>query len=132
MVQKIRKEEALAMEQLKVNDWITFTDISDKNPKQIIKIENGIAYTKTNKCLIEQAVKWIPEPGVWCWFYDNETDVPTFAKLISISKLFDRKETYTVATPSCISELSYNYSRTMTFANCEPFIYELPSNIKDL
>ena len=42
MVQKIRKEEALAMEQLKVNDWITFTDISDKNPKQIIKIEDVI------------------------------------------------------------------------------------------
>ena len=120
------------MEQLKVNDWITFTDISDKNPKQIIKIEKGIAYTKTNKCLIEQAVKWIPEPGEWCWFYDKETDVPTLAKLISISKLFDRKETYTVATPSCISELSYNYSRTMTFANCEPFNYKLPSNLKDL
>ena len=132
MVQKIRKEEALAMEQLKVNDWITFTDISDKNPKQIIKIENGIAYTKTNKCLVEQAVKWIPEPGEWCWFWDNETDVPTLAKLISINKLFERKETYTVATPSCISELSYNYSRTMTFKYCEPFVRELPSNLKDM
>ena len=120
------------MEKLKVSDWITFTDISDKNPKQIIKIENGIAYTKTNKCLIEQAIKWIPEPGEVCWFYDNETDVPTFAKLISINKLFDRKETYTVATPSCISELSYNYSRTMSFKHCEPFICELPSNLKDL
>ena len=120
------------MEKLKVSDWITFTDISDKNPKQIIKIENGIAYTKTNKCLIEQAIKWIPEPGVWCWFYDNETDVPTLAKLISINKLFDRKETYVVATPSCISELSYNYSRTMSFKHCEPFICELPSNLKDL
>ena len=132
MVQKIRKEKVLAMEKLKVSDWITFTDISDKNPKQIIKIENGIAYTKTNKCLIEQAIKWIPEPGGWCWFYDNETDVPTLAKLISINKLFDRKETYTVATPSCISELSYNYSRTMSFKHCEPFICELPSNLKDL
>ena len=75
---------------------------------------------------------WFPEPGEWCWFYDNENDVPTLAKLISINKLFERKETYTVATPSCISELSYNYSRTMTFKYCEPFVHELPYNLKDI
>ena len=123
MVQKIRKEEELAMEQLKVNDWITFTDISDKNPKQIIKIENGIAYTKSNKCLVEQAVKWNPEPGAWCWFF-NDDRIPTISQFVEINEDMSRK--YFAVYPNRPHALGSWYK------SCEPFICELPSQIKDL
>ena len=116
------------MKKLKVNDWVISTSWINSEPRQIIKIELATSSDEedyvffSDSCCVELKYieKWIPEPGEWCWFWDNETDVPTLAKLISINKLFDRKETYTVATPSYISELSYNYNRTMTFANCEP------------
>ena len=118
------------MEPFKEGDWVRDTRAGMKRP--IVQLQpNCIALTNYEK-YGKHFIKWIPEPGVWCWFYDNETDVPTLAKLISINKLFDRKETYMVATPSCVSESSYNYSRTMTFKHCEPFIGELPSNIEDL
>ena len=120
---------------IKVGDWVISTSWVKKEPRQITKIElatcqdeEDFAFFGNNCCVeLEYIQKWIPEPGEWCWFWDNETDVPTLAKLISINKLFGRKETYIVATPSCISETSYNYSRTMIFANCEPFIGNYPS-----
>ena len=74
---------------------------------------------------------WKPTKDKWCWFFNNKTDIPTLAKLIEITTLFDRDKTYIVKTPSCISETSYNYSRTMNFKYCEPFIGELPSFIKE-
>ena len=117
------------MKQFKAYDWVRDTRSGMKRP--IAQLQpNCIALTNSEE-YGKHFIKWIPEPGEWCWFWDKETDVPTLAKLISISKLFDRKETYTVATPSCISELSYNYNRTMIFANCEPFNYKLPSTLKD-
>ena len=134
MVQKIRKEKVLTMEPLKVGDWVISTSWVNAEPNKITKIElatcqdeEDFVFFRENWCVeLKYIQKWIPEPGEWCWFWDNETDVPTLAKLISINKLFEKKETYTVATPSCISELSYNYSRTMTFKYCEPFVRELP------
>ena len=131
------------MQQFKVGDWVKIPE--DKEGRSLAQIkelypENSMkaklywpSEQSTAICTqMQHYVKWTPEPGEWCWFWDNETDVPTLAKLISINKLFERKETYTVATPSCISELSYNYSRTMTFKYCEPFVRELPYNLKDL
>lgn len=129
------------MEQLKQGDWVKIPE--DKNGRSLAKIkelypDNSMKaklYWPSEKSTaictqMQHYAKWIPKPGEYYWFYDNETDVLTFAKLISISKIFDRKETYIVATPSCISETSYSYSRTMTFNRCEPFIVELPSDLK--
>ena len=131
------------MEQFKVGDWVKIPE--DKNGSSLAQIKElyqddsmkaKLYYPSEESTVVciqmQHYAKWIPKKGQYNWFYDNETDVPTLAKLISINKLFGRKETYTVATPSCISETSYNYSRTMTFDNCEPFNYELPSNIKDI
>ena len=122
------------MSNFKVGDFVRYIHSNTSKPLKINNINCGRYYFEgTNMSCLEHEIRpWTPEPGDWCWFYNNETDIPTLAKLISISKLFDRKETYIVATPSCISETSYNYSRTMTLANCQPFIGELPSNLKDL
>lgn len=126
------------MEQFKAGDLVKSTKYKHLKPIKIKSIYESNTRPGTfglksdGSVLYSDEVKlWIPEPGEWCWFWDNETDVPTLAKLISISKLFDRKETYIVATPSCISESSYNYSRTISFNNCEPFIGEFPYNLKE-
>lgn len=110
------------MEKLKVGDWITFTDISDKNPKQIIKIENGIAYTKSNKCLIEQAVKWIPEPDEWCWFWDYLGFTPTIGIYVGIEE-----ENFLADIPNGKGSLSLT-----SFKYCQPLIGEIPFHLKDL
>lgn len=122
------------MLRFKENDFVRYIHSNTSKPLKISNINCGVYYFEGTgmSCLEFEIKPWTPEPGDWCWFYDNETDVPTLAKLISINKLFDRKETYMVATPSCISETSYNYSRTMSFARCQPFIGELPTNLKDL
>lgn len=74
---------------------------------------------------------WEPKPGEWCWFWNEYSDVPILAKLISIGSVFGRPLEYKVKTPSCISEISYNYMSNMSFKKCEPFIGQLPSFLKD-
>lgn len=121
------------MENLKVGDWVKYGAYIFKfRPwiKEDVEYA-GHQYNDGDEIKSEYYTLWVPEPGEWCWFYDKETDVPTFAKLVSIDKLFEREVTYLVDTPSCISKLSYGYSKTMSFRHCESFIGNLPSNVKD-
>lgn len=128
------------MQNFKVGDWV----ISSRYPKSpTIKIPDKHAidtqifgtYTSSrgqaHLLYAHECRQWQPTEGEWCWFFNDTTDVPTLAKLIEITTLFGRDKTYNVKTPSCISETSYSYSRTMSFKHCEPFIGQLPTFIKD-
>lgn len=74
---------------------------------------------------------WIPQKDEYCWFWNDLFKVPILAKLISIEQVFGRPTKYLVKTPDCITKCSHNYTSEMSFENCEPFIGELPSNLKD-
>ena len=125
-----------------IGDWVvnTTTDYYYDGKRKWLKLNedhlifkkeiNGSEWEK-NFAFVNKHKIWKPKVDEWCWFFNNKTDIPTLAKLIEITTLFDRNKTYIVKTPSCISETSYNYSRTMNFKYCEPFIGELPSFIKE-
>ena len=98
----------------KVGDFVKFTDISNKHPQQIIKIEDEIVYTEFNKCLLTQLILWTPVKGEWCWFYDI-TSVKS-AALVQFK------------------EINNNYFMSITdtcWKCCEPFLNSLPSYLKD-
>lgn len=118
--------------EFKVGEWITFIDIYDKNPKQIIKIENGIAYTKTNKCLIEQAIKWIPKNGEWCWFYTNKL---VTGRIVSPVLKQYKKGDERMIMERLIRNGKFAIDDKHAFHKLEliePFIGELPSVLKEL
>lgn len=74
---------------------------------------------------------WQPKPGEWCWFWNEPSDIPILAKLISIEYFLERPTEYKIKTPSYISETVYSCMTYMYFKNCEPFIGQLPTILKD-
>ena len=76
------------MEPFKVGDWVISTSWVKKEPRQITKIElatcqdeEDFVFFRENCCVeLKYVKKWIPKERRYNWFYDNETDVPTFAK----------------------------------------------------
>ena len=98
----------------KVGDFVKFTDISNKHPQQIIKIEDEVAYTEFNKCLLTQLILWTPVKGEWCWFYDSK-----FSKSTVISQFKEK----------CDDGFVTNTDTTWNF--CEPFLNSIPSYFKD-
>lgn len=128
------------MQNFKVGDWVILNEDKQTLAK-VLEIDNEYIFKCKLHFINEKSIAWCsemsyykhwqPTEGEWCWFFNDTTDVPTLAKLIEIVSLFGRGKTYNVKTPSCISETSYSYSRTMSFKYCEPFIGQLPSNLKD-
>ena len=40
----------------------------------VIKVENGVAFCNSNKCLISQCEIWEPKEGEWCVFWDTNEE----------------------------------------------------------
>lgn len=118
------------MQNFKAGDWVIHNGQFKK-----VKSCGGYAVIfddlRESYCHQDSCVLWQPKPGEWCWFWNEYFDVPILAKLISIDSVFGRPLEYKVKTPSCISEISYNYMSNMSFKKCEPFIGQLPSFLKD-
>ena len=98
----------------KVGDFVKFTDISNKHPQQIIKIEDEIVYTEFNKCLLTQLILWTPIKGEWCWFYDKASN--KYSHLAKFNEMWKNKFRSTTDTP---------------WQFCEPFLNSIPSYLKD-
>lgn len=102
----------------KVGDWVT--RIEDNVTKQIISISEN--YYDVGEFIFDKDQftykLWKPQPGEWCWFWDDDTDIckePFIAEFESIA--CDR---YIV-----LSKIVHMYS----YQYCEPFIGTLPSFI---
>ena len=107
---RIKPEEP----KFKIGDFVKFTDISNKHPQQIIKIEDEVAYTEFNKCLLTQLILWTPVKNEWCWFYDDKFKKSShLAKFKQMSRQFFESEEIGI----------YDY--------CEPFLNCFPSYLKD-
>ena len=104
----------------KVGDFVKFITISNKHPQQIIKIEDEIAYTEFNKCLLTQLILWTPVKGEWCWFYDN-----------SDSRHSHLAQFYDIHKSSASSISTFMSSKGLAWNFCEPFLNSLPSYLKD-
>ena len=104
----------------KVGDFVKFTDISNKHPQQIIKIEDEIVYTEFNKCLLTQLILWTPVKGEWCWFYDNPD-----------SRHSHLAQFYDIHKSSASSISTFMSSKGLAWNFCEPFLNSLPSYLKD-
>lgn len=98
----------------KAGDWITVSGPAGKFVEQISGInEDTYTLSKTNICYKSQAKLWTPEPGEWCWFWDEHYTTAILAKFENIS-----------------NGLFVEHHGNI-FEYCEPFIGELPSYLKD-
>lgn len=95
------------MEALKIGDWITVSGPTGRFIEKISAI-NSETYTLsgTNICYKSQATKWTPEPGEW---------------VIPDSGIND--DMFVVMRYNGVSLIP---------SRCQPFIGELPSNLKEL
>ena len=113
------------MEKLKAGDWVTVIGPTGLFVEQISNINVGYK---------SKATKWIPEIGTYQWFAKDNRSEPILAKLAGI--------TYTNDSHTDISwYITDKYQDQWTgmgtvttnmFKYCEPFIGELPSNLKEL
>lgn len=116
---RIKPEEP----KFKVGDWVR----DGKNIYQFIEPSSIHSYESS----LQRCELWQPKPGEFCWFWNEPSDIPILAKLISIEYFLEKPTEYKIKTPSYISETVYSCMTYMYFKNCEPFIGQLPTNLKD-
>lgn len=107
--------------EFKINDWIKSIKYPHLKPIKIKSIYESntrprvLGLRSGGTVLYSDEVKlWIPEPDEWCWFWDRTTiDNP-------------------IKHPPKLGQYS-RYDFSLNYFNyCEPFIGELPSNLKEL
>ena len=105
---RIKPEEP----QFKVGDWVR--DSRDNNLKQVINPNSPAA--------LSDYIKWKPQPGEWCWFYDNNHSlgIKTNTVIAKFSHMYQN-----MYVSSHLIDSGYFY-------NCEPFIGELPTHLQQL
>lgn len=122
----------------KVGDWV----VNKTSKQRIIKkvtsaysdsdtVTVGDSTVGINVMLIKDLELWQPKPGEYCWVWNEPSDVPILTKVISMNYFLGRPTEYKVKTPSYISETVYSCMTYMYFKNCEPFIGQLPTILKD-
>ena len=76
---------------------------------------------------ITQCKLWQPEEGEWCWFWNNEKD-------LTLQKFWKKQQDYFIVV-FCEKHktdglISYDVTENH-FKNCEPFIGQLPTFLKE-
>lgn len=108
------------MSNFRPGDWVRHKLLRTKHKCTSIndgEFDNKISVTPSpsfDSGFMREYELWTPEPGEWCWFWDEHYTSAILAKFENISNgLF----------------LEHHGNE---FEYCEPFIGELPSNLKDL
>lgn len=110
------------MQTFKPGDWIT----SYSEVQQVDKVSKDgktlffnsykpVAYTdywSSSRCS-----HWQPQPGEWCWFWDNEYNID----LRKFHRYSEEENIY--FADNGVVYVSYNF--------CEPFIGQLPTILKE-
>ena len=104
------------MEQFKEGDWVRDLREGMKNP--IVRLKPNCVFLTNPEDYIERPIyeHWQPKEGEWCWFIDNGVpkEYIQLRQFESMDGMFFKP-----------------YGALRGYANCEPFIGELPSFIKD-
>lgn len=102
----------------KAGDWVRDTRPGVKRP--IVQLQpNCIALTNYEEDG-KHYEKWTPEPGEWCWFFDKDR-IPTISQFVEFHKDISK---YFATYPSKHKSFGAYYT------HCEPFMGELPSDLK--
>ena len=114
------------MNSFKPGNWVRH--IAFKSKHKCISINDGefddkVSVTNSpsfdNEFMIDYEL-WQPKVGEWCWFWNRDKpNKPKLKQLYSINYEHDVHWTY--KTIDC-----------KTYQHCEPFIGQLPTNLKDL
>jgi len=121
---RIKPEEP----KFKAGDWVR----DGENIYQFIEPSSIHSYESS----LQRCELWRPQLGEWCWFYSNGSyDTPCLRKFITtiddtyiaLNSQNSRRITLT-EVPSFVKGISDSY---VTYKNCEPFIGQLPSYLKE-
>ena len=115
------------MQQLKVGDWVRSTKYKHLKPIKIKSIYKSntrpgiLGLRSGGSVLYSDEVKlWIPEQGEWCWFM-NKDRIPTLSQFVEFHEDINK---YFATYPNKPNSFGAYYTK------CEPFIGELPSDLK--
>ena len=112
------------MYNFKVGDFVKYIHSNASKPLKINNINYSRYYFEgtSMSCLDYELIPWTPEPGEWCWFF-NKDRIPTISQFVEFHKDINK---YFATYPNKQKSFGAYYT------HCEPFIGELPSNLKDL
>ena len=114
------------MNPFKPGDWVISTRYPNLDPIQIESIYESntrpgtLGLKSKGTVLYSDEVKlWQPKPKEWCWFWNR--DKPNKTKLKQLYSInYEHDVHWTYKTTDC-----------KTYQHCEPFIGQLPTNLKD-
>lgn len=115
----------------KVGDWVKVTHYFETNSNkydvgsiiryhQRVQKNYGLSF---NEDCIEL---WKPQPGEWCWFWDETLNTPQLEQFKKMIEAFECGTTYFLYTTKCGRFINGQIGTKF----CEPFIGELPTNLK--
>ena len=121
---RIKPEEP----KFKVGDWVR----DGENIYQFIEPSSIYSYESS----LQRCELWKPQLGEWCWFSNSRSyDTPCLRKFITVIDdtyiaLNSQNSSHITPTevPSFKKGISDSY---VTYKNCEPFIGQLPSYLKE-
>ena len=115
------------MQHLKVGGWVENSKSSLRIIKQVTAVAEwcdtvtvGNKKVGINVMLITDLKLWKPKPGEWCWFM-NKDRIPTLSQFVEFHEDINK---YFATYPNKPNSFGAYYT------NCEPFIGELPSDLK--
>ena len=109
----------------KVGDFVTpFNRKINCSIWQIDKVLSCGTLVSGSKMLDPRTIQlWTPVKDEWCWFFNNDR-IPIISQFVEINDDMTRK--YFAVYPNRPKALGSWYK------SCEPFIGQLPANLKDL
>ena len=122
--------EGQFMNSFKPGDWVQHIELATTYGGHILKIEEiderneqlgFVSLIGQGKTLHSNfAELWKPKLNEWCWFWNR--DKPNKTKLKQLYSInYEHDVHWTYKTIDC-----------KTYQHCEPFIGQLPTNLKDL
>lgn len=110
------------MEQFKIGDWLQVIAGHERPIGSLFKVESCLTrYRATDVKL------WQPKEGEWCWFWNTQKD-------LTLQKFWKMEQNYFIVAfyeKHKIDGIAFYDINDKHFKNCEPFIGELPSFLKE-
>ena len=111
--------------QFKIDNWVQMLGSEDKTIYQVIDILPNDVIDIGDTIVDKYDIKlWEPKPNEWCWFWNNDNQ-PFLAQF---EEMDDDQYVTKQGLHGSYADLS---DATFSFRFCEPFIGQLPTNLKD-
>ena len=115
------------MTNFKIGDWAV---CPEDNKIFLIDGDYNGGYQSTEYWSGLDFILWQPQPGEWCWFWNDNNYLPNLRQFSSCLKTIDGTTIHLIKQDKSTGILM-SHCGIEGYTHCEPFIGQLPTSLKD-